>query len=74
MVSKISATLLIRLSHGVAMRRGIAAGHKMLELTFNVGQQARGAEAQEIRRQALAYLAEAIPPAGLKPILTPVRS
>src|ERR1022692_2960178 len=51
MLSKIAATLLIGLPHCMAMRRGIAAGYKMLELAFDIREQSRGAEAKQRGRQ-----------------------
>src|SRR5207253_5860420 len=37
--------------HRVAVRRRVAPGHEVLELALDVGEQARGAEAEPVRRE-----------------------
>src|SRR5712691_2373803 len=55
-VSKISETVVMSY-HGMVMRRGIAPGHKVLELALDVGEQRRGTEPEQTGPQpALAQL------------------
>ena len=49
------ATLMADISsHGVAVEGRVAAGHVMLELTFDVGEQARGADSEQLRFEPFA--------------------
>src|SRR5947209_16550413 len=46
--SKISATDDISLGHGHTVTRGVAPGHEMLELAFDIGEQCARSDAEEI--------------------------
>src|SRR5687768_18617409 len=55
MVFRICATLLMAWAHGsghrMAMRRGIAPADKMFELPLDIGEQAGGAQPEQVRLQ-----------------------